>query len=278
MLSAVSYELIWRLKLKFARFSYGGPVAYGILEDENIRLIDGTPFNPFTATEKMYPLEKMRLLEPVWPSKVVAVGLNYTDHAREIGMQIPEEPLIFLKPPSTIIGTDDDIIYPAMSKWVEYEAELAIVIKDTARQVPITKALNHILGYTCANDVTARDLQKKDGQWTRAKGFDTFCPIGPYIVTDIEPHRLDIELKLNGEVKQSSNTSNMHFKPEFLVSFVSHIMTLCPGDIILTGTPPGVGPIVPGDEVEVTIEGIGTLRNKVIKMVSDTTRVNYQRF
>ncbi len=274
----MSCELIWRLKLKFARFSYGGPVAYGILEDENIRLIDGTPFNPFTATEKMYPLEKVRLLEPVWPSKVVAVGLNYTDHAREIGMQIPEEPLIFLKPPSTIIGTDDDIIYPAMSKWVEYEAELAIVIKDTARQVPITKALNHILGYTCANDVTARDLQKKDGQWTRAKGFDTFCPIGPYIVTDIEPHRLDIELKLNGEVKQSSNTSNMHFKPEFLVSFVSHIMTLCPGDIILTGTPPGVGPIAPGDEVEVTIEGIGTLRNKVIKMVSDTTRVNYQRF
>lgn len=252
--------------MRFARFSYGGPVAYGILEDEAIRLIDGTPFHPFTPTDKTYPLEKVRILEPVLPSKIVAVGLNYIDHARELGMEMPEEPLIFLKPPSTIIGTGDGIIYPGMSTWVEYEAELAIVIKDTTRQVPITKAPSHILGYTCANDVTARDLQKKDGQWTRAKGFDTFCPIGPYIITGIDPHYLNIELKLNGKIKQSSNTSNMHFKPEFLVSFVSHIMTLCPGDVILTGTPPGVSPIIPGDEVEITIEGIGTLRNKVIKL------------
>lgn len=252
--------------MKFVRFSYGGPIAYGILEGDMVRLIDGTPFNPFTSTEKVYSLKEVRLLEPVIPSKIVAVGLNYTDHARELNMEMPEEPLIFLKPQSTVIGTNDDIIYPSMSKWIEYEAELAIVIKDTTRHVPTTKALSHILGYTCANDVTARDLQKKDGQWTRAKGFDTFCPIGPYVVTDIEPYHLDIELKLNGEVKQSSNTSNMHFKPEFLVSFISYVMTLCPGDVILTGTPPGVGPIVPGDELEITIEGIGTLRNKVIKI------------
>ncbi len=252
--------------MKFVRFSYGGPIAYGILEGDMVRLIDGTPFNPFTSTEKVYSLKEVRLLEPVIPSKIVAVGLNYTDHARELNMEMPEEPLIFLKPQSTVIGTNDDIIYPSMSKWIEYEAELAVVIKDTTRHVPTTKALNHILGYTCANDVTARDLQKKDGQWTRAKGFDTFCPIGPYVVTDIEPYHLDIELKLNGEVKQSSNTSNMHFKPEFLVSFISYVMTLCPSDVILTGTPPGVGPIVPGDELEITIEGIGTLRNKVIKV------------
>ncbi len=252
--------------MKFVRFSYGGPIAYGILEGDMVGLIDGTPFNPFTSTEKVYSLKEVRLLEPVIPSKIVAVGLNYTDHARELNMEMPEEPLIFLKPQSTVIGTNDDIIYPSMSKWIEYEAELAVVIKDTTRHVPTTKALNHILGYTCANDVTARDLQKKDGQWTRAKGFDTFCPIGPYVVTDIEPYHLDIELKLNGEVKQSSNTSNMHFKPEFLVSFISYVMTLCPSDVILTGTPPGVGPIVPGDELEITIEGIGTLRNKVIKV------------
>jgi len=254
--------------LKFVRFTYGGPIAYGILEGDEVCVIDGTPFKPFTPTQTKYPLDKIRILEPTTPSKVVAVGLNYTDHARELGMEMPDEPLIFLKPPSTVIGTADDIIYPPMSKWIEHEAELAIVIKETTRQVPITKAINYILGYTCANDVTARDLQKKDGQWTRAKSFDTFCPIGPYIVTptDVDPRHLDIKLTVNGEVKQSSNTINMHFKPEYLVSYISHIMTLCPGDIILTGTPPGVGPIVPGDVMEITIEGIGVLRNKVIKL------------
>ncbi|MHB8841275.1 MAG: fumarylacetoacetate hydrolase family protein [Candidatus Aquicultor sp.] len=254
--------------MKFVRFTYGGPIAYGILEGDEVRVIDGTPFKPFTPTEKKYPLDKIRILEPSIPSKVVAVGLNYTDHAREINMEMPDEPLIFLKPPSSVIGTNDDIIYPQMSKWIEHEAELAIVIKETTRQVPITQAIDHILGYTCANDITARDLQKKDGQWTRAKGFDTFCPIGPYIATlpDDDPHHLDIKLTVNGEVKQSSNTINMHFKPEYLVSYISHIMTLCPGDIILTGTSPGVGPIVPGDVIELTIEGIGLLKNKVIKL------------
>jgi 2-keto-4-pentenoate hydratase/2-oxohepta-3-ene-1,7-dioic acid hydratase in catechol pathway len=256
------------LELRFVRFSYGGPVAYGILEGDEVRMIDGTPFMPFTPTERKFPLDTVRLLEPALPSKIVCVGLNYTDHAREIGMEMPDEPLIFLKPPSALLSTADDIIYPRMSEWIEYEAELAIVIKETTRQVPITKAIHHILGYTCANDITARDLQKKDGQWTRAKSFDTFCPIGPCIATptDVDPHNLSIELTLNGEVKQSSNTSNMHFKPEYLVSYISHIMTLCPGDVILTGTPPGVGPVIPGDVMAVKIEGIGALVNKVIKI------------
>ncbi|MCL6471762.1 MAG: fumarylacetoacetate hydrolase family protein [Firmicutes bacterium] len=252
--------------MKYVRFSYGGPVYYGILEGDTVRQIDGTPFRPFIPTEKIYPLEKVRLFEPTIPSKVVAVGLNYTDHAHELGMEIPDEPLIFLKPPSSVIGTDESIIYPSMSKHVEYEAELAIVMKEVARHVAPTKALDYILGFACANDVTARDLQKKDGQWTRAKGFDTFCPLGPCIVSDIDPHHLSIELKVNGETKQSSNTMNMIFRPETLISFISHVMTLCPGDVILTGTPPGVGPITPGDEVEVTIQEIGTLKNKVIKL------------
>jgi len=252
--------------LKFARFSYGGPVSYGIVEDDIIRAIEGTPFEKYTPTERTFPLEKIRLLEPCVPCKIVAVGLNYTDHAQELNMEMHEEPIIFLKPTSAALGTGDDIIYPDMSQQVEYEAELAIVIKDIARHVSLGRASEHIFGYTCANDVTARDLQKKDGQWTRAKSFDTFAPFGPWIVTDIDPSNLKIELRLNDEVKQSSNTSNMHFKPDFLVHFVSHVMTLCPGDIILTGTPPGVGPMEPGDVVEVDIEGIGVLSNKVIKL------------
>ncbi|HZD59442.1 MAG TPA: fumarylacetoacetate hydrolase family protein [Anaerolineae bacterium] len=251
------------MKLKFVRFSYGGPVAYGILEDDSVRIIDGTPFEKYTVGDKVYPLEKVRLLEPVIPSKIIAVGLNYIEHAPELGMEPHEEPTLFLKPPSAVLSTGDSIIYPEMSKQVEYEAELAIVMKSIARHVSVEQARERILGYTCVNDVTARDLQKKDGQWTRAKSFDTFAPVGPCIATDIDPNNLKIELKLNGEVKQSSNTSNMHFKPDFLVSFISHVMTLCPGDLIFTGTPPGVGLISPGDQIEVTIESIGTLSNKV---------------
>ena len=252
--------------LKIVRFSCGGPIAYGVLEGETIRIIDGTPFISYTVGEAVFALDEVRLLEPAVPTKIVAVGLNYIDHAAEIGMEPHDEPIIFIKPVSTTIADGDAIIYPAMSSWIEHEAELAIVIKDITRQVSVEQAPAHILGYTCANDVTARDLQRKDGQWTRAKSFDTFAPIGPCVETDIDPNNLKIELRLNGEVMQSSNTSNMHFKPDFLVSFISHIMTLCPGDIILTGTPPGVGPMQIGDEVEVEIEGIGTLKNKVITL------------
>jgi 2-keto-4-pentenoate hydratase/2-oxohepta-3-ene-1,7-dioic acid hydratase in catechol pathway len=293
-IAKLPFRLFGGSSLKFVRYTVGGPVFYGILEhhkerdNENniennqdnvlnyqrnsiddsmiVRHIDGSPFTTFAITNKTYEIESVRLLEPTVPSKIIAVGLNYTDHAQELGMPLPENPLIFLKPPSSVLGPNDEIIYPDMSEQVEYEAELAIIIKDTVRQVSVERAMSHVLGYTCANDVTARDLQKKDGQWTRAKSFDTFAPVGPCIATDIDTENLTIKLRLNGEVKQSSTTANMIFKPAYLVSFISHIMTLCPGDVILTGTPPGVGPMLAGDTVEVSIEGIGTLTNKVIKL------------
>jgi 2-keto-4-pentenoate hydratase/2-oxohepta-3-ene-1,7-dioic acid hydratase in catechol pathway len=199
------------------------------------------------------------------PSKIVCVGLNYIDHADELKMAIPKEPIIFLKPPTSVIGDGEAIVYPErMTKNLHYEAELAIVIKDKARNISPDEAAQYILGYTCANDVTARDLQNIDGQWTRAKSFDTFCPIGPTAVKDVDPAGLDIKLYLNGAVKQSSNTSRMIFKPLRLVSFISQVMTLLPGDVILTGTPPGVGPMRKGDTVVVEIEGIGRLTNKVV--------------
>ena len=189
---------------------------------------------------------------PFSPSKIICVGLNYYDHAKELGMEIPKYPVLFLKPPTAVIGDGDKIIYPAQTSNLHYEAELAIVILE-----------DRSLGYTCANDVTARDLQKIDGQWTRAKSFNTFCPLGPKIVSGIDSDNLNIKLYLNGEIKQNSNTSQMIFKPLYLVKFISEIMTLLPGDVILTGTPPGVGPMDRGDEVVVEIEGIGRLTNKV---------------
>jgi 2-keto-4-pentenoate hydratase/2-oxohepta-3-ene-1,7-dioic acid hydratase in catechol pathway len=178
-------------------------------------------------------------------------------------MAVPENPVLFLKPPTAVIGPGDDIIYPAMSRQVDYEGELGIVIRDRVSRIAPGDARKHILGYTCANDVTARDLQKQDGQWTRAKGFDTFCPVGPWIETDIDPGDLVIETYLNGERRQSSRTSQFVFSVERLVSFISQIMTLHPGDLIITGTPAGIGPMKPGDEVEVRIEGIGGLKNRV---------------
>jgi len=197
------------------------------------------------------------------PSKIVCVGLNYKDHARELGMKLPKEPVIFIKPPSSIIGNGDYIIYPKGVKRLDYEAELAFVVKRKAKNIPIGKAAKYILGYTCFNDVTARDLQKRDIQWTRAKSFDTFAPMGPRIVADIDPMRLGIRLYKNGALKQASNTRNLIFSPYRLLSFISGIMLLLPGDIISTGTPKGVGPMNAGDVVEVVIDGIGTLQNKV---------------
>ena len=197
------------------------------------------------------------------PAKIICVGLNYRDHAKELKMAIPQYPIIFLKPPTALIFNNDPIVYPAQTKELHYEAELAIVIKDRIKNISEKEARKHILGFTCGNDVTARDLQRLDGQWTRAKSFDTFCPVGPKIVKDIDPDNLDIKLYLNGEVKQSSNTANMIFKVDCLVSFISQIMTLEPEDVILTGTPPGVGPMKVGDVVEVEVKGIGRLVNKV---------------
>ncbi|HDZ86384.1 MAG TPA: FAA hydrolase family protein [Actinobacteria bacterium] len=195
------------------------------------------------------------------PSKIVAAGLNYRDHAKELNMNIPDEPLIFFKPPSSVIGHEQNIILPDASKQIDYEAELAIVVGKQCKDISVSEAKNHIEGYTCANDITARDLQEKDGQWSRAKGFDTFTPLGPQVINDIDPTNLDIKLLLNGDIKQSSNTNQMIFDVFELVSFVSKIMTLFKGDIILTGTPPGIGPISSGDTIEVQIKGIGSLIN-----------------
>ena len=198
------------------------------------------------------------------PSKIVAVGRNYVAHARELGHEIPGEPLIFLKPSSAVVGDGDDVVYPHMSHRVDHEGELAVVIGRRCKDVAASDALGFVRGYTCANDVTARDLQESDGQWTRAKGFDTFCPLGPRVVADLDPASLGIVARVNGEVRQDGNTSEMLFGVPTLVAFISEVMTLEPGDVILTGTPPGVGPVQRGDLMEVEIEGIGVLRNRVV--------------
>lgn len=197
------------------------------------------------------------------PGKIICVGLNYRSHALELDMQIPYEPVIFLKPVTSFIRHLDSIEYPSMAQRVDFEAELAVVIKQKAKFVKKENAFEYVKGYTCLNDVTARDLQKKDGQWGRAKSFDTFCPIGPHVVSDIEPHHLKIRSFLNGELKQDASTEDLIFKVDELISFISKIMTLEENDIIATGTPPGIGPMQKGDEIEIKIEGIGTLRNNV---------------
>ncbi|MDR2017332.1 MAG: fumarylacetoacetate hydrolase family protein [Syntrophobacterales bacterium] len=199
----------------------------------------------------------------IQPTKIIAIGLNYHDHARELNMTVPDCPLVFLKPPSSVIGSGESIICPPQTEELHYEGELAVLIKDRVRNVSAEEATRHIAGYTCANDVTARDLQRKDGQWTRSKSFDTFCPLGPRVVSDIDPTECELVTRVNGVIKQHLNTNNMIFNVYELVSYVSGIMTLMPGDVIITGTPPGVGPIRVGDEVEVEIEGIGVLRNTV---------------
>ena len=198
------------------------------------------------------------------PSKIICVGLNYRDHAAELKMPLPKTPVIFLKPPTSVIGDGDDIIYPPGVRELHYEAELAVLIGKKGKDIKKEDASKYIKGYTCANDVTARDQQRADGQWTRAKSYDTFCPLGPRIVKDIDPDNLSIKLYLNGGVKQDSNTSNLIFKADEIVSFISGIMTLLPGDVILTGTPVGVGEMKRGDVVKVEIEGIGRLKNKVV--------------
>ncbi len=202
-------------------------------------------------------------MDTINPTKIIAIGLNYTDHAKELKMAMPERPLIFMKPSTSVIGSGDAIILPAQTKELNYEGELAVVIKEKTKNISKDEARRFIAGYTCGNDVTARDIQRIDGQWTRAKSFDTFCPLGPRIVADIDPTNLSIITRVNGIVKQNSNTKNMIFDVFDLVSFISEIMTLLPGDVIITGTPPGVGIIEAGDTVEVEIEGIGILKNVV---------------
>ena len=251
--------------MKLVRFAAPGNPhpACGIVLNDEVAELEGDLFSSPARQRARYPLSRVKLLPPCSPTKIVAIGLNYGDHARELGFPIPDEPIIFLKPPTAIIGPGDAIVYPRASSQVGFEAELGIVIKDRISSIKPGEAYGHILGYTCANDVTARDLQKKDGQWTRAKSFNTFCPIGPWIETDLDPGDLLVESYLNGERKQSSRTSQLIFRIDQLVSFISGIMTLHPGDLIITGTPAGIGPMQPGDEVEVRVEGIGSLRKTV---------------
>jgi 2-keto-4-pentenoate hydratase/2-oxohepta-3-ene-1,7-dioic acid hydratase in catechol pathway len=240
-------------------------ITYGAVEPEGIRLHRGTPLVAWEPTETVVPWNQARLLAPVIPTKVVCVGKNYADHAAEMGSDVPERPILFLKPPTSVVGPLRAVRYPRDSNEVHHEAELAVVIGKVTKDVDIEDVGPHILGYTAANDVTARDLQRLDGQWTRAKGFDTFCPLGPAIDTDLDPQEsLSIVCRVNGEVRQSGITSDMVFGVGELVSYISRVMTLLPGDVVLTGTPEGVGPVEPGDRMEVEIEGIGTLINPVV--------------
>jgi 2-keto-4-pentenoate hydratase/2-oxohepta-3-ene-1,7-dioic acid hydratase in catechol pathway len=290
--------------MRIARFSHNGEVSYGLVlgpdpsggepptsgaaagngaagngehaaaaatkgdADLMVAQLAGHPFGGREEDIKLtgirFPVADIRLLAPILPSKVVCIGKNYADHAREMGGEAPDEPIIFLKPSTAVCGPGDPIQRPTqLSERVDFEGELAVVIGRPCRQVLAERVAEVIFGYTCANDVTARDLQAKDGQWTRAKGFDTFCPIGPWIETDVNPADLELSTVLNGEVKQHSRTSLLLHGVHALVMYVSQVMTLLPGDVLLTGTPAGIGPMDKGDQVSVTIEGIGTLTNPV---------------
>jgi 2-keto-4-pentenoate hydratase/2-oxohepta-3-ene-1,7-dioic acid hydratase in catechol pathway len=243
----------------------GDEIAYGGVEPEGVRVYRGTPFVAWEPTETVVSFTEVQLLAPVFPTKVVAVGRNYADHAAESGAEIPQEPLIFIKPATAVIGPLASIVLPPESSEVHHEAELAVVMGKVTRNVGIEDVGSHVLGYTAANDVSARDLQRKDGQWARAKGFDTFCPLGPAIETEVDPlEGLSIICRVDGDIRQSGTTTDMVFGVGEIVSFVSRVMTLLPGDVILTGTPSGTGPLVPGNRVEVEIERIGSLLNPVV--------------
>ncbi len=250
--------------MKIVRFAAEGKTRYGILNGSAIRVVEEKPFRRIITTDKYYELKQVQLLAPCTPSKIIALGLNYHDHARELKMPVPDSPLTFLKPSTAVIGHGDNIIYPSASHRVDYEGELAVVIKKPVWRVSTKDALKYVLGYTCFNDVTARDLQKKDSQWTRAKGFDTFAAVGPWIETELDLKNVEIQTYLNGKLKQRGSTRGLIYSIPEIINFISHVMTLLPGDIIATGTPSGVGPMYPGDTVEVKIKQIGTLRNFVV--------------
>ena len=259
------YKIFRSEEMKYVRFNNNNSNArYGVLKGDVIKEVQGEVFSEHVVTENSYSLGDVKLLPPCEPSKIVAVGLNYSDHAEEMGSALPQAPRIFLKPHTAVIAHGEKIKYPThMSERVDFEGELGVVIGKKASYVSEEEALGYVFGYTCMNDVTARDLQKTDIQFTRAKGFDTFAPAGPVIETELDPDNLEIETYLNGERMQHSNTSHLIFGVPHLVSFISRVMTLLPGDIISTGTPEGVAPMKIGDKVEVRVEGIGTLTNYV---------------
>ena len=250
--------------MKIARFFWEGETRYGLIAGDSVYAIEGDVFAVFERGERVGTLDEVQLLAPCTPTKVVAVGLNYADHAAETKHEIPAEPLLFLKPPSAVIGPGENIVYPLFSQRVDYEAELAVVMGRRTRNISVDEVLDHVLGYTCGNDVTARDLQRKDGQWTRSKSFDTFCPLGPWIVTDLDPSDLAVESRVNGQVQQRSRTRHLIFSVAELIHHLAQVMTLEPGDVILTGTPAGIGPLHAGDRVEIEVEGIGVLENGVV--------------
>lgn len=247
--------------MKIVSFQLNGNVSYGVIENNEIMLIEGDIFGDFVVTDTRVSLDEIKILPPVVPSKAVCIGLNYHDHIEETNSKVPDRPVVFIKPSTAVIGHMDDIKYPELSKRVDYEGELAVVIGKKAKDINVNEAKEYIFGYTCGNDVTARDLQPADGQWTVSKSFDTFLPLGPWIETELDPLNLEIRTFLNDELKQSSNTRHLIFDPYTLVSYISQIMTLLHGDIILTGTPSGIGPMKKGDKVVVEIENIGSLIN-----------------
>ncbi len=246
------------------RYCHRKQVGYGLLLEGVVHSLEGDPLARPIPGRPVASLQEVELLAPVVPSKVLAVGRNYAAHAAEFDHPVPQEPLLFLKPPSAVIGPGAAIVLPPLPKRVDHEAELAVVIGRRCRGVGRGEALDYVLGYTCANDVTARDLQQRDGQWSRAKGFDTFCPLGPWIVTAVDPAGLEVLGRVNGEVRQRGHTGDLLFPVPVLIEYASAVMTLEPGDVLLTGTPAGVGPLRPGDIVEVEVPGVGLLRNPVV--------------
>ncbi|KLL12830.1 MULTISPECIES: fumarylacetoacetate hydrolase family protein [Protofrankia] len=257
--------------MRIARFTDGTEPAFGVVEgsvetgEATVATITPHPFGAFSFTGARHALGDVRLLAPVLPSKVLCVGKNYADHVREMGGDaVPQRPVLFLKPSTSVVGPGDPVALPADSDRVDYEGELAIVVGRLCRDVPAARALDVVLGYTCANDVTARDQQQADGQWTRAKGHDTFCPVGPWIETDLDASDLAIRTTVDGELRQDSRTKLLVHDIPSLIAYMSAAMTLLPGDLLLTGTPAGVGPLNPGQTVAVTVEGIGTLTNPVV--------------
>ena len=264
--------------MKYCRFKAHGRPAFGLVEsvggrEEITRVLSAAPDEAegemediATRAIERIPLGDAKLLSPVCPSKIVCVGRNYREHAAELGNEVPSEPLIFFKPPSSLLAPGEAICRPKLSQRTDYEGELGVVIAKTCYRMPANGDVRpYILGYTCVNDFTARDLQNKDGQWTRAKGFDTFCPVGPVVVDEIDPWRgVGVQTCVNGEIRQAGNTRDFIFPLDVIIRYISQVMTLNPGDLIATGTPKGVGPVVAGDLVEVTVEGVGTLRNPVI--------------
>ena len=250
--------------MKFIRFLTKEKPVYGLVEGESVIQIEGSPFTQYVATKIKFDLSKLKILPPCEPSKIIGIALNYLDHAKEIGKGLPEEPEFFIKPSTAVIGHEEKIIYPKMTQKLGFEAELAVVIKKKAKDLSEEEAMDYVLGYTCLNDVSARDIQNREKHRTRAKSFDTFAPTGPFLVTDIDPTNLAIKSYLNGSIRQSSTTEQLIFSVKKLMSFVSQSLTLLPGDLIATGTPEKTGLMVPGDTIEVEIEQVGRLRNYIV--------------